>query len=115
MSQSKSDCSFSVYFNFFTRFKFIFLPNCFFYKVHISNDGKCGVCGDAYTALVKENEAGGKYALGIITRYVQIKLRVTFLLIKQIGYILYKNIEAQLSIIRFEQHEINLIKAMKHI
>uniref|UniRef100_H2YE08 Chitin-binding type-4 domain-containing protein n=1 Tax=Ciona savignyi TaxID=51511 RepID=H2YE08_CIOSA len=34
----------------------------------IDNGGKCGICGDSYTAAVKENEAGGKYALGIITR-----------------------------------------------
>ena len=40
------------------------------FQVHISNGGKCGVCGDSYTAPIKENEAGGKYALGIITRLI---------------------------------------------
>ncbi|XP_076824944.1 uncharacterized protein LOC143470595 isoform X2 [Clavelina lepadiformis] len=31
-------------------------------------DGKCGVCGDPFQAEMKPHEAGGKYALGIITR-----------------------------------------------
>ena len=30
--------------------------------------GKCGTCGDPYDAEVPENEAGGKYATGIIGR-----------------------------------------------
>ncbi|XP_076823083.1 uncharacterized protein LOC143469315 [Clavelina lepadiformis] len=42
--------------------------NCGGKQVQNENDGKCGVCGDPYPAPVKENEAGGKYALGIITR-----------------------------------------------
>ena len=28
--------------------------------------GQCGICGDPYDATVKDNEAGGKYAKGII-------------------------------------------------
>lgn len=31
-------------------------------------DGKCGTCGDAYDAEVRENEAGGIYATGVIGR-----------------------------------------------
>lgn len=31
------------------------------------NDGKCGVCGDAYHAQ-RSHEAGGEYARGIIGR-----------------------------------------------
>lgn len=31
-------------------------------------DGKCGTCGDAYDAEVRENEAGGMYASGVIGR-----------------------------------------------
>lgn len=31
-------------------------------------DGKCGTCGDAYDAEVRENEAGGIYATGFIGR-----------------------------------------------
>uniref|UniRef100_H2YE09 Chitin-binding type-4 domain-containing protein n=1 Tax=Ciona savignyi TaxID=51511 RepID=H2YE09_CIOSA len=42
--------------------------NCGGKQTQIDNGGKCGICGDSYTAAVKENEAGGKYALGIITR-----------------------------------------------
>ena len=30
------------------------------------NRGRCGVCGDPFDAIVRENEAGGKYANGII-------------------------------------------------
>lgn len=33
------------------------------------NDGKCGVCGDAYNAAPRQHEAGGEYAKGIISRY----------------------------------------------
>ena len=33
------------------------------------NGGRCGVCEDSYTASHKDHEAGGKYALGIITRW----------------------------------------------
>ncbi|XP_033762898.1 uncharacterized protein LOC117344303 [Pecten maximus] len=33
----------------------------------LSNGGKCGTCGDPYDG-VRENEAGGKYATGFITR-----------------------------------------------
>ncbi|XP_069114686.1 uncharacterized protein [Argopecten irradians] len=33
----------------------------------LSNGGKCGNCGDPYDG-VRENEAGGKYATGFITR-----------------------------------------------
>ena len=32
-----------------------------------TNDGKCGICGDPWQGP-RENEAGGKYGLGIITR-----------------------------------------------
>ena len=38
----------------------------FFQRQHELNGGKCGVCGDAYDAVVRENEAGGKFANGII-------------------------------------------------
>lgn len=31
-------------------------------------DGNCGICGDPYDALVRENEAGGIYATGTIGR-----------------------------------------------
>lgn len=31
-------------------------------------DGKCGTCGDAYDAEVRDNEAGGIYATGVIGR-----------------------------------------------
>ena len=31
------------------------------------NGGKCGICGDPWDGL-RENEAGGRYAKGIITR-----------------------------------------------
>nr|XP_009857447.1 uncharacterized protein LOC104265352 [Ciona intestinalis] len=42
--------------------------NCGGKNTQTVNEGRCGVCGDSYTAAVKENEAGGKYALGIIGR-----------------------------------------------
>ncbi|XP_048764475.2 uncharacterized protein LOC125672300 [Ostrea edulis] len=32
------------------------------------NGGKCGVCGDPYQQKPRENEAGGKYATGIISK-----------------------------------------------
>lgn len=32
------------------------------------NGGRCGVCGDPYQQNPRENEAGGKYATGIISR-----------------------------------------------
>ena len=32
------------------------------------NGGKCGICGDPWGKPNPENEAGGKYANGIITR-----------------------------------------------
>ncbi|CAK8682692.1 unnamed protein product [Clavelina lepadiformis] len=44
--------------------------NCGGLQTQIENGGKCGVCGDFYSYPVKEYEAGGKYALGIITRYL---------------------------------------------
>lgn len=31
------------------------------------NEGKCGICGDAYDAQVKPHEAGGRYATRFIT------------------------------------------------
>jgi len=40
----------------------------------MQNGGKCGVCGDPYDDVNKPHEVPGKYALGIITRYVQICL-----------------------------------------
>ena len=36
-------------------------------RQHKQNGGKCGICGDPYDGA-RENEAGGKYATGIITR-----------------------------------------------
>lgn len=33
------------------------------------NSGECGVCGDAYDAVPRQNEVGGKFANGIISRY----------------------------------------------
>ena len=39
----------------------------FFQNQWNTNDGKCGICGDPWQGP-RENEAGGKYALGIITR-----------------------------------------------
>lgn len=34
------------------------------------NDGKCGVCGDAYDqAQPRRHEAGGEYGRGIISRH----------------------------------------------
>lgn len=32
------------------------------------NGGRCGICGDPYQQNPRENEAGGKYATGIISR-----------------------------------------------
>lgn len=32
------------------------------------NGGRCGVCGDPYNGI-RENEAGGKYATGTISRH----------------------------------------------
>lgn len=35
-----------------------------------NNDGKCGVCGDAYDqAHPRKHEAGGEYGRGIISRH----------------------------------------------
>ncbi|KAK3104862.1 hypothetical protein FSP39_011917 [Pinctada imbricata] len=34
----------------------------------IKFDGKCGLCGDPYQQKPRENEAGGKYATGTLTR-----------------------------------------------
>lgn len=35
-----------------------------------NNDGKCGVCGDAYDqAQPRRHEAGGEYGRGIISRH----------------------------------------------
>ncbi len=41
------------------------------FQVQHRNGGKCGVCGDAWDAIVKPNEAGGRYANGIITGHYQ--------------------------------------------
>ncbi|XP_062615337.1 uncharacterized protein LOC134277082 isoform X1 [Saccostrea cucullata] len=35
------------------------------------NRGKCGICGDPYQQNPRENEAGGKYATGIISKCYQ--------------------------------------------
>ncbi|XP_076824802.1 uncharacterized protein LOC143470513 isoform X1 [Clavelina lepadiformis] len=42
--------------------------NCGGRYTQIQNKGKCGICGDPYNAVTKPHEAGGKFALGIITR-----------------------------------------------
>ncbi|KAK3084832.1 hypothetical protein FSP39_019870 [Pinctada imbricata] len=53
-----------------------------FYTQYTVNGGKCGICGDPWNGK-RENEAGGKYANGIITkRYkegsqIQVKVLVT--------------------------------------
>lgn len=39
----------------------------FFQRQWDSNGGKCGICGDPWDG-VRENEAGGRYATGIISR-----------------------------------------------
>lgn len=63
---------------FFINNKFIFEIKLYFiYSLYIyactvqweQNDGKCGVCGDAYNAAPRKHEAGGEYAKGIISRY----------------------------------------------
>ncbi|CAC5401752.1 unnamed protein product [Mytilus coruscus] len=39
-----------------------------FWRLHGINKGQCGVCGDPYDAVSRQNEPGGKYANGIIVR-----------------------------------------------
>uniref|UniRef100_A0A8W8P1H4 Chitin-binding type-4 domain-containing protein n=1 Tax=Magallana gigas TaxID=29159 RepID=A0A8W8P1H4_MAGGI len=41
---------------------------CGGYRNFVRNGGKCGVCGDPYQGPL-ENEAGGKYAIGIISKH----------------------------------------------
>ncbi|XP_046579468.1 uncharacterized protein LOC124287045 [Haliotis rubra] len=38
---------------------------------HKRNNGRCGICGDPWDATIKDNEAGGKYATGIISKTYQ--------------------------------------------
>ncbi|XP_078484335.1 uncharacterized protein LOC100181283 [Ciona intestinalis] len=46
--------------------------NCGGRSNQISNGGRCGVCGDPYNAPEpRENEAGGKFAQGFVTRNYQ--------------------------------------------
>ncbi|XP_067659361.1 uncharacterized protein [Haliotis asinina] len=35
------------------------------------NNGRCGICGDPFHATIKDNEAGGKYATGTISKTYQ--------------------------------------------
>ncbi|XP_061191640.1 uncharacterized protein LOC133199829 [Saccostrea echinata] len=44
---------------------------CGGYRNVVENAGKCGVCGDPYQGPY-DNEAGGKYASGIITRHYDV-------------------------------------------
>jgi len=37
------------------------------FQTLIRNNGRCGACGDPFDG-VRENEAGGRYGLGIISR-----------------------------------------------
>ncbi|KAK3095423.1 hypothetical protein FSP39_014481 [Pinctada imbricata] len=39
-----------------------------FWRLHGINKGKCGICGDPFDAIQKQNEAGGKFYSGIIVR-----------------------------------------------
>ncbi|XP_067658902.1 uncharacterized protein [Haliotis asinina] len=47
------------------------------------NNGRCGVCGDRWDSLPRDNEAGGKFAKGIIGRHytagssVTVKINLT--------------------------------------
>ena len=50
---------------FFSQYYILLSP--YFQTQWESNEGKCGICGDPWQGP-RENEAGGKYALGIITR-----------------------------------------------
>ena len=43
----------------------------------MNNGGKCGICGDPWQNKIRDNEAGGKYANGIITRtYMEGQVRM---------------------------------------
>ncbi|KAJ8320789.1 hypothetical protein KUTeg_002376, partial [Tegillarca granosa] len=47
------------------------------------NNGLCGICGDAFNAEIKDNEAGGKYATGFIAKkynqgqQIEVKVNLT--------------------------------------
>nr|KAG5691650.1 hypothetical protein BaRGS_022925 [Batillaria attramentaria] len=58
-----------------------------------ANGGKCGICGDPYDAQEKPNEAGGKYATGIIVKtydqsqIIDVAVKITA---NHMGYFLFK-------------------------
>jgi hypothetical protein len=60
--KGQTPCLTKVIVSFFTYLDF-FLQNQWG-----RNGGRCGVCGDPYQQKPRENEAGGKYATGIISK-----------------------------------------------
>ena len=47
----------------------------FLFQNFVENGGKCGVCGDPYQGPY-ENEAGGKYATGIISNHYDVSAKL---------------------------------------
>jgi uncharacterized protein (DUF608 family) len=45
-----------------------YVASLYFQYQWTTNNGKCGICGDPYDAE-RENEAGGKYATGLISAH----------------------------------------------
>ncbi|XP_046345904.2 uncharacterized protein LOC124126503 [Haliotis rufescens] len=46
-------------------------------RQHQMNGGRCGICGDAYDSIIRDNEVGGKYANGIIVRSYRVGSDIT--------------------------------------
>ena len=49
------------------------------FQRRLTNGGKCGVCGDAWGGP-RDNEAGGKYATGILVRHYKVSVFFFFFL-----------------------------------
>ncbi|XP_062608223.1 uncharacterized protein LOC134270057 [Saccostrea cucullata] len=85
-------------------------------------DGKCGTCGDAYDAEVRENEAGGMYATGAIGRNytrgqvikVGIQLTASHLGNFQFKICPHNNPTVRVSQECLDQHRLNLAGTDEH-
>lgn len=85
-------------------------------------DGKCGTCGDAYDAEVRDNEAGGIYATGVIGRNytrgqvitVQIRLTASHLGNFQFKICPHNNPKVPVTQECLNQHKLNLAGTDEH-
>lgn len=60
-----------IKYSYLRSLSYLYLMWVFFLQNLVQNGGKCGVCGDPYQGPL-ENEAGGKYANGIISKHYDI-------------------------------------------